>query len=217
MVALLSLSMGVRPFLFLITMATLTTKLDAVNTMLGYVTEAPVNSIANTTALPPSAALAKGVIDEVSREVQQDGWHFNTARDYTLEVNASNKFVLPDNVLQVDTVDNTYDVVQRGTTLFDRKNYTDLFTVDELKVNITFLLEYEELPEQARRFIALKASRMFANRLVGSREIEALIYRDEIRAKAAMEEAEGNNSDRTIFDNYDTATRIGINRRIDLA
>jgi hypothetical protein len=198
-------------------MATLTSKLDAVNTMLGYVTEAPVNSIANTTALPPSAALAKGVIDEVSREVQQDGWHFNTAQDYKLEANASNKFVLPDNVLQVDTVDTTYDVVQRGTTLFDRKNYTDVFTEDELKVNITFLLEYEELPEQARRYIALKASRMFANRLVGSREIEALIYRDEIRAKAAMEEAEGNNSDRTIFDNYDTATRIGINRRIDLA
>lgn len=198
-------------------MATLTTKLDAVNTMLGYVTEAPVNSIANTTSLPPSAALAKGVIDEVSREVQQDGWHFNTALDYKLDANASNKFVLPDNVLQVDTVDTTYDVVQRGTTLFDRKNYTDVFTEDELKVNITFLLEYEELPEQARRYIALKASRMFANRLVGSREIEALIYRDEIRAKAAMEEAEGNNSDRTIFDNYDTATRIGINRRIDLA
>lgn len=198
-------------------MATLTSKLDAVNTMLGYVTEAPVNSIANTTSLPPSAALAKGVIDEVSREVQQDGWHFNTAQDYKLEANASNKFVLPDNVLQVDTVDTTYDVVQRGTTLFDRKNYTDVFTEDELKVNITFLLEYEELPEQARRYIALKASRMFANRLVGSREIEALIYRDEIRAKAAMEEAEGNNSDRTIFDNYDTATRIGINRRTDLA
>jgi hypothetical protein len=198
-------------------MATLTSKLDAVNTMLGYVTEAPVNSIANTTSLPPSAALAKGVIDEVSREVQQDGWHFNTAQDYKLEANASNKFVLPDNVLQVDTVDTTYNVVQRGTTLFDRKNYTDVFTEDELKVNITFLLEYEELPEQARRYIALKASRMFANRLVGSREIEALIYRDEIRAKAAMEEAEGNNSDRTIFDNYDTATRIGINRRTDLA
>jgi len=198
-------------------MATLTSKLDAVNTMLGYVTEAPVNSISNTTALPPSAALAKGVIDEVSREVQQEGWHFNTAYDYTLEVNASNKFVLPDNVLQVDTVDNTYDVVQRGNTLFDRKNYTDTFAVDEIKVNITFLLEYEELPEQARRYIALKSSRMFASRLVGSREIEALIYRDEIRSKASMEEAEGRNSDRTIFDNYDTATRIGINRRTDLA
>lgn len=214
----MSLLIGGAAFSFFpFIMATLTSKLDAVNIMLGYITEAPVNSIASTVALPPSAALAKGVLDEVSREVQQEGWHFNTAQDYTLEVNAANKLVLPDNVLQVDTVDPSYDVVQRGTTLFDRKNYTDTFTEDELKVNITFLLEYEELPEQARRYIALKASRMFANRLVGSREIEALIYRDEIRAKAAMEEAEGVNSDRTIFDNYDTATRIGINRRIDLA
>lgn len=198
-------------------MATLTTKLNAVNTMLGYIAEAPVNTIADTTAIPPSAAIAKGVLDEVSREVQQTGWHFNTARDYTLTANASDNFVLPDNVLQVDAEDNTYDVVQRGETLFDRKNYTDVFSNETLKVNITFLLEFEELPEQARRYITLKSARMFANRLVGSREIESLIFRDEIQAKAAMEEAEGNNSDRTIFDNYDTATRIGINRRTDLA
>ena len=198
-------------------MATLTTKLNAVNTMLGYIAEAPVNTIADTTAIPPSAAIAKGVLDEVSREVQQTGWHFNTARDYTLTANASDNFVLPDNVLQVDAEDNTYDVVQRGDTLFDRKNYTDVFSNETLKVNITFLLEFDELPEQARRYITLKSARMFANRLVGSREIESLIFRDEIQAKAAMEEAEGNNSDRTIFDNYDTATRIGINRRTDLA
>lgn len=198
-------------------MATLTTKLNAVNTMLGYIAEAPVNTIADTTAIPPSAAIAKGVLDEVSREVQQAGWHFNTARDYTLTANASDNFVLPDNVLQVDAEDNTYDVVQRGDTLFDRKNYTDVFSDETLKVNITFLLEFEELPEQARRYITLKSARMFANRLVGSREIESLIFRDEIQAKAAMEEAEGSNSDRTIFDNYDTATRIGINRRTDLA
>jgi len=198
-------------------MATLTSKLNAVNTMLGYITEAPVNSIADTAALPPSAAIAKGILDEVSREVQQDGWHFNTAQNYTLEVNSNNEFVLPDNTLQVDSVDQTYDVVQRGTKLFDRENYTSEFTVEELEVDITFLLDFEELPEQARRYITLKASRVFANRLIGSREIESLIYRDEIMAKASMQEAEGNNSDRTIFDNYDAASRIGINRRNDIA
>ena len=53
-------------------MATLTSELNAVNTMLGYIAESPVNSIADTTALPPSAALAKGILDEVSREVQQE-------------------------------------------------------------------------------------------------------------------------------------------------
>jgi hypothetical protein len=196
-------------------MATL--KLNAVNTMLGYITEAPVNSIADTTALPPSAAIAKGILDEISREVQQDGWHFNTAQNYTLEINSNNEFVLPDNTLQVDSVDHSYDVVQRGTKLFDRENYTSEFTMDEIKVDITFLLDFEELPEQARRYITLKASRVFANRLIGSREIESLIYRDEIMAKSAMQEAEGNNSDRTIFDNYDAASRIGINRRNDIA
>ena len=198
-------------------MATLTSKLNAVNTMLGYITEAPVNSIADTAALPPSAAIAKGILDEVSREVQQDGWHFNTAQNYTLEVDSNNEFVLPDNTLQVDSVDHSYDVVQRGTKLFDRENYTSEFTMDEIKVDITFLLDFEELPEQARRYITLKASRVFANRLIGSREIESLIYRDEIMAKASMQEAEGNNSDRTIFDNYDAASRIGINRRNDIA
>jgi hypothetical protein len=198
-------------------MATLTSKLNAVNTMLGYITEAPVNSIADTTALPPSAAIAKGILDEISREVQQDGWHFNTAQNYTLEINSNNEFVLPDNTLQVDSVDHSYDVVQRGTKLFDRENYTSEFTMDEIKVDITFLLDFEELPEQARRYITLKASRVFANRLIGSREIESLIYRDEIMAKSAMQEAEGNNSDRTIFDNYDAASRIGINRRNDIA
>ena len=198
-------------------MATLTSELNAVNTMLGYIAESPVNSISDTTALPPSAALAKGILDEVSREVQQEGWHFNTAKDYKLEVNSSNEIELPLNVLQVDAVGTTHDVVQRGTKLFDRADYTTTFTVDEIKVDITFLLDFTELPEQARRYITLKASRMFSNRLVGSREIEALIFRDEIMAKAAMEEAEGSNSDRTIFDNYDTAGRIGINRRTDLA
>lgn len=198
-------------------MATLTSELNAVNTMLGYIAESPVNSIADTESLPPSAALAKDILAEVSREVQQEGWHFNTAKDYKLEANSSNEIVLPENVLQVDAVDNTHDVVQRGNKLFNRKDYTTTFTIDEIKVDITFLLDFTDLPEQARRYITLKSARMFANRLVGSREIEALIYRDEIMAKAAMEEAEGTNSDRTIFDNYDTAGRIGINRRTDLA
>lgn len=204
-------------FLFLFPMATLTTKLDSVNTMLGYLTEAPVNSIADSTAIPPSAALAKGILDEVSREVQSEGWHYNTAQDFKLEADGNNQFVLPDNTMQVDSAGNAKDVIQRGLKLFDRKEQTDVFDEDQLTVDITFLLEFEELPEQARRYITLKSSRMLMNRLVGSRELEALIYRDELVAKSRMEEAEGRNSDRTIFNNYDAASRIGINRRLDIA
>ena len=70
-------------------MPTLTTKLETVNSMLGHIGETPVNSIADTNALPVSAAMAVTIVDEVSREVQAEGWHFNT------ENNVDNPFNPP--------------------------------------------------------------------------------------------------------------------------
>jgi hypothetical protein len=49
----------------------------------------------------------------------------------------------------------------------------------------------------------VRASRKFANRFLGSQEIEAFTLRDEIEAKARAIESDSENADRTIFDNYD--------------
>ena len=199
-------------------MATLTSKLEAVNTMLGYIGESPVNSIASATALPHSAALAKNILDEVSRDVQSDGWQFNTVENFKLGQGIpTGTFQVPSNTLQVDAVDRGVDIVQRGLNIWDRKNNTNTFSVDTLTVNMTFLLDWEDLPEQARRYIAIKAGRTLQSRLVGSRELESLIMRDEIMAKARLEETDGRNSDITIFDNYDVASRIGLNRNNDIS
>jgi hypothetical protein len=101
--------------------------------------------------------------------------------------------------------------------IWDRTKNTATFTVDTLTVNMTFLLDWEDLPEQARRYITIKAGRVFQGRLVGSRELESLIMRDEMMAKARLEETDGRNSDITIFDNYDVASRVGINRSGDIS
>jgi len=199
-------------------MATLTSKLEAVNTMLGYIGEAPINSIATATALPLSAALAKNILDEVSREIQSDGWQFNTIENFKLAQGIpTGTFQVPANTLQVDAVDRSYDIVQRGLNIWDRTKNTATFTVDTLTVNMTFLLDWDDLPEQARRYITIKAGRVFQGRLVGSRELESLIMRDEMMAKARLEETDGRNSDITIFDNYDVASRVGINRSGDIS
>lgn len=196
-------------------MATLTSQLEAVNTALGYLGEAPVNSISNTAELPVSAANAVSVLDETSREVQSEGWHFNTVKDYVLSP-TNDSITLPTNTLQVDHEGTeNVDLVQRGLSLYDRKNQTTTFTND-IKVTIVLLLDWDDLPEQARRYIALRATRSLQSRLVGSRELEALIIRDEFAAKANLERSDSANSDRTIFDNYDAVTRIGINRNYDL-
>lgn len=196
-------------------MPTLTSKLEAVNSMLGHIGESPVNSISDTNALPISAATAISVLDEVSRAVQAEGWHFNTELKVTLSPAGDGTITLDEDVLEVDTTSNP-DIAQRGLTLFDRSSNTSVFTSD-LEVNLTRLLDWTSLPEAARRYITLRASRVFQGRLVGSRELEALIARDEYNARADLMDAEANTSDRSIFDSYDAAIRIGINRNYDLA
>jgi hypothetical protein len=182
----------------------LTTKLEAVNTMLGVIGESPVNTISGS-SLPVSVVMALNVLDEVSREVQSEGWHFNTEFEYPLVRNSSNQFSLPTNTLKIDTPIDKYtdiDVVQRGTSLYDRKNHTDVFNED-LEVTITFELAFEDLPQQFRTYINIKAARKFANRFLGSPEIESFTLRDEINAKATAVDSDSENADRTIFDNYD--------------
>ena len=196
-------------------MPTLTSKLEAVNSMLGHIGESPVNSISDTNALPVSAATAVSVLDEISRAVQAEGWHFNTELKVTLTPASDNTITLGSDIIEVDAIDTTIDIVQRGLNLFDRSNNSTTFS-SNLEVNLTRLLDFTSLPEVARRYITLRASRVFQGRMVGSRELEALIARDEYNARADLMDADGRTSDKTIFDNFDAASRIGINRNYDL-
>ena len=172
--------------------------------MLAVVGEPPVNTLGGTSR-PVSVVTAESTLDETNREVQSRGWHFNTEHDYDLARDANGKITLAANVLKVDAPTDKHtdlDLVQRGTQLYDRKEHTDVFTED-LEVTITFLLAFTEMPEQFRQYVQLRAARIFANRFVGSREIEGFTLRDEIEAKAHAVGADSESADRTIFDNYD--------------
>ena len=182
----------------------LTTKLEAVNTMIAVIGEAPVNTLGGT-AVPITVVQAENVLDETSRAIQSEGWHFNTEHEYPFTPDATNsKITLPSNVLTIDLDPQIYtdvDPVQRGNTLYDRKNHTDVWT-KEVKASVTFQLDFTEIPEQFRNYITIKAARIFSNRFLGSREIEGFALRDEVEAKARAIDSDSENADRTIFDNY---------------
>ena len=182
--------------------------------MLGHIGETPVNSISDPNTLPISASTALSVLEEVSRAVQTEGWHFNTEINVTISPANDGTVTLDEDILEIDTV-STPDIVQRGLSLFNRTDNTSVFSSD-LTVSLTRYLDWTSLPEAARRYIVLRASRVFQGRMVGSRELEALIARDEYNARADLMDAEAATSDKTIFDSYDTAIRIGINRNYDL-
>jgi hypothetical protein len=182
----------------------LTTKLEAVNIMISVIGESPVNTLSGT-SVPVTVTQAVHALDETSKAIQSEGWHFNTEYDYPLVPDSvTSKITLPVNTLKVDLdpeLNTDTDAVQRGLKLYDRKNHRETWTKD-LKAIITFELEFEELPEQFRHYISVKSARIFAARFLGSREIEGFALRDEIEAKARAIESDSENADRTIFDHY---------------
>jgi hypothetical protein len=183
-----------------------TTKLEAVNVCLTNIGEAPVASL---TGLQVDAQVASSIIDEVSREVQTNGWHWNT-EVHTLSPNISNQILLPANTLRVDTVekDSSLDVIQRGMKLYDRKDNTYTFTAP-LRLHLTVGLDFDEIPEAARRYITMRSSRVFQERTLGSESLSKFNRADEQSAWALLQHEEAETGDHNmITDSYSTYTTV---------
>lgn len=183
-----------------------TTELEAINTMLSTIGEAPVNTVEDNGVV--DAVMARQILSSVSREVQARGWHFNTEKAYVITPSyPDGEMVLPKTLLRIDTVgvDRGVDVVQRGQRLYDRRNHTYKFS-KALTVDMVILLAFDELPEAARQFITIRAARIFQERVVGSQTLSQFTLKDEMRSLVALKEMEADNADYNILsDNYSVA------------
>ena len=91
--------------------------------------------------------------------------------------------------------------------MYDKVKHT--FNIAKsLKLDVVVLLDFETLPEVARRYIAVKASRLFQERVVGSDTLSAMNRQDEQIALFALREMEGDNGDYNIFDDGGTYSVI---------
>lgn len=186
---------------------TLTSELDAINALLSAIGESPINTL-EVSGLADVAA-AKAVLNEVSRAVQTVGWHFNSEDDYPLSRDVDGRIALPSNVLKIDTTDEYAhaDVVQRGTTLYNKTTRSDIFATD-LEVNIVFLLGWNQLPQVARHYIMVKAARIFQARRLGAETLFKFSQQEEFDAYAAMNEAEGDTGDYNMFNGSYSVAQI---------
>lgn len=164
-----------------------TTELDAVNTILSGIGESPVNSLTGETTTDVS--LARSVLLEISRDVQLEGWTWNTEHDYPLSVDDNKEIRLPPAALRVEfryPDSRLYTV--RGNRLYDLKNHSFLFP-DHVTVqgcSVVFMLSFHELPEAARRYTTLKSLRVFQERTVGSQVLSGFQRDDENRCRGML-------------------------------
>ena len=196
-----------------------TTELESVNIMLAAIGEAPINSLTGT--LPVDARLAQSTLTEVNKEVQSEGWSFNTEIDVTLTRDASNNHIsLSTDVLRVDPnihQHTTIDAIQRGQRLYDRLN--NKFEFDEdLICTVVYLRTFDEIPEPARRYITIRSARIFVDRLVSDDGLRTYTQQDEVRARAILMETDLANGDHnvlrgdpsltSVFDTYSPANAL---------
>ena len=193
------------------TTQTRTTELEAVNTILSTIGEAPLNTL--TGSLPVDGTIAKNVLSEVAREVQSQGWHFNTHNKVTLSRNTDNKIPLPNNAVRVE-LDPTkytkysYDIAQRDNLLYNLAKNEETFDTDFEDVTIVYLLKFDEIPEQAKRYITIRSARIFHDRTLGANTIHKFSQEDEAKALSILKQAESLTGDYSIFDTPEQAYTI---------
>jgi hypothetical protein len=188
----------------------MTTELDAINIMLGTIGESPINSLDAATGVV-DAVTARSILAEVSVQVQEEGWHFNTEYEFELTPELSTKEIyVPPNVIEADASKydrNDIDVAIRGNRLYDRRNKTYQFE-RSIKADLTVLLEFNELPQAARHFITIRAARVFQQRVVGSDTLGSFTEADEARALRAMRRYEARTADYNMLTSNYSVMRI---------
>lgn len=181
-----------------------TTELEAVNEilMMAGITEVPDIS-ASTLSNVDEANQALNILRRKSREIQSGGLHCNTEERVTLSPNVSNEIDVPATALQIDiSMDRYPDVCFRADKLYNITEHSfTVFTAD-VEVDIIYELDYEDLPEHARRRINIEAGREFVLRYLRDSELYQFLGKSEQEAKVAFFNAEASTSDYNMLDSW---------------
>jgi hypothetical protein len=188
-----------------------TSELEAINTILSTIGEAPLNTLIGS--LPVDGTIAKNVLSEVGREVQSQGWHFNTHYKVTLSRDTNNKIPLATNIVRVEIDPRkyskiSYDIVQRNNFLYNLAKNEETFDTDFDEVTAVYLLPFDEIPEQAKRYITIRSARIFHDRTLGANTIHKFSQEDEAKALSILKQAESHTGDYSIFDTPEQAYTI---------
>lgn len=167
----------------------LTTELDAVNLMLESIGETPVSTLDDTGLA--DVAIAIRTLKTTSREVQTEGWHFNQESDVECIPDGDGFITFGQNILRATPTYKDVNVALRGVRLYDLDNRTYVFTNSVYMDTVTFLT-WDELPDSARNYIAVKAARKFAAKVFQSDTIvQGFTAEDEKDARRILDEYEG--------------------------
>ena len=171
-------------------------RLAAVNTIISNIGQSPVTGLETGN---PLVEMAEQILDEITRAVLAEGWEHNTERGYPFTPDAlahqhprqRPDYRRPSRLWYKQTV-------IRDGKLYDRVAHSYMFNGKQ-RLDVTWLFDFEELPEAFKNYITIRAANVFAGRSVGSQEAVTFGQREETVARATLLEYDTQQGDYTIF------------------
>lgn len=220
-----------------------TTELEAMNTMLSAIGEAPITDI--SAATQADVAMALNILRNTTREVQSVGWRFNYETgievppldtfiwsDSANHATLLNIFALPAGIImwtqtpcqQNSKLDLTWRPSKQYTVesvstmvLYDRalnRDGCDVVLYPFVYIDATFLFNFEQMPESARRYAAVLAGRRFTQQVVGSDTLAGFAELDERQALRSLVRDQGLEEEWNMLDSVADSRMMG--RRAEL-
>ena len=188
----------------------LDTELSAVNSILGAIGQAPVNTLGTVSTTDnveaydnPEIAFIYNLLRDANVDTQSEGWHFNREYHVPFPPDGNKHIEYPANVLALDLHGDqnkrTMDLVRdENGFVYDKVKHTNEFdgTID---LDVLYLRPFGTLPIVFRRYITYRASRMAATQLVANPQLVQLLGQQEALARAALMEHECNQGDHNMM------------------
>lgn len=192
-------------------------ELEAVNQILRSCGQAGVTTLDGTN---PDVTIARETLNEVSREVQSEGWSFNKELHYELVAatmdDGTKRVKFPNDALQVDSTSTvTYDITPRiytdtstnvdYTVLYDRASHK--FIENDIEVDVTWYREFNELPRPVIEYIIARTASVVSTRIVGDSNQYTYLLQKEAFTRGVMLDYECEQGDYTFFGHSGTTNR----------
>ena len=195
-------------------------KLYEVNKIMRLIGEPPVSSVGDNSL----ASEALRLLEDTDLELQGRGWWFNTEKDVEFTPQANTGRISISNlggvILSVEANDYKTRFESVGSLLYlydlDKKSYTDWGTAP-IKATVIYRRTLSELSYKYREYLNVRTAILLTELYPQSGIDIQRLPKMEQELRSYFKDRENDEANYNVFDNYDTASRIGINRNYDLS
>lgn len=177
------------------------TELEAVNIALQTIGEM---TLTTATTIPDvyEASTALEILTETRRTVLSEGLNCNTDEDWDFTADATGYVALASNVLRIEASNASLNYIAKDNKVYNKDDNTFLFDPNEtVTLDVVWDLDFDNIPPAVAYYIAIKASRLTYQRLIGSTDVIRVLLQDEQEAKQKMIDHDTDTRNYNIFDN----------------